>query len=110
MNDNIKLTPAPHWQRLTPTTSNDGVIPPALWYQEPTGLHRLEAGCNEMCLTPAEALAFAAQLPEVRALVEKVAILLNEAIEVNEHVEDVPIELWDGVSATLRPFKDLINV
>jgi hypothetical protein len=94
------------WQRLTPVNhqSNAGQ-----WFRKVKG-EKFDYEFAVSNLTNAEALAFAAQLPEVRALVKMVDTLLNEAIEVNEHVEDVPIELWDGVSATLRPFKDLINV
>lgn len=74
MTDNAMLTTAKEWTRLTPENA-DSELEPVRCKQQDNGLYLFEAGCTDFVLSPAEALAFAAQLPEVKALVHSLRVL-----------------------------------
>jgi len=57
------------WICLTPDDQHD--LTPLMYQRTPADRHWLEAGCSDMQLSNAEALAFARQLPKVKALVEE---------------------------------------
>ena len=105
------------WERLTPGTDDRNDV--MLCIQVPGAGHNIAHGWQENgeCvksiysqgeyLSVAELLALARKSPEVRALVEAVDELLTEAVDLNDHVEDVPVELWDNARAALAPFSEV---
>jgi hypothetical protein len=78
--------------------------------------HAIQQDIDEVILSNAEALALAAQLPEVRALVEKAQRLSAEAkYPYLLNGEPQPEFIIDPqtlaeLDTALAPFKDLINV
>lgn len=107
--DNAMLDTAKVWTRLTPADVPTEIMVARYRHQE-NGLHTLKAGVTEFSLSNAEALAFARQLPEVRALVAVLRVLWEQSATTDELGRGYDVHIHGAFAGeivkALRPFEE----